>query len=157
MPSKILILNNIRSAHNVGSLFRTADGAGVREVLLGGYTPTPTDRFGRVDPEILKTSLGATESVSWEHIEALGDIVSYLLSLKEEGWEVVVVEQTPEAVSLYDFCPQEKTVYILGNEIDGVQSELIAVSDKVVFIPMHGKKESLNVSVAGGIALFWKR
>ncbi len=156
MSSKILVLDNIRSAHNVGSLFRTADGAGVSRIVLVGYTPAPLDRFGRVQAEIKKTSLGASQTISWNLVSDPEALV-HITSLKNDGYVVVAVEQTKGSISLNDFMVPEKVVYILGNEIDGVCSELLHLSDVHVEIPMQGKKESLNVSVAGGIVLFHKK
>jgi len=150
---KRVFLNNIRSTHNVGSIFRTSDGAGVEKIYLGGYTPAPLDRFGRVQPEIKKTSLGATESVAWEVVEA-GDELAHIASLKEEGFQIVSIEQSENSVSLYEFKPAEKVLYIFGNEIEGVEESLLAMSHAVVEIPMNGEKESLNVSVTAGVALF---
>lgn len=149
---KAILLHNIRSAHNVGSIFRTADGAGVARVYCSGYTPRPFDRFGRRVPEIVKTSLGASEMVSWEDWGE--DPIPHLEKLHEAGIGIVAVEQDPRAMSLYDFTPPSDVLYILGNEIEGVSAELRAVSDTIVEIPMHGTKESLNVSVAAGIILF---
>lgn len=156
---KIVILDNIRSTHNVGSIFRTSDAAGVSKILLLGITPTPIDRFGRLQPEIAKTSLGATDSVAWEKVgegDTLATIegVTLVYKLKGEGFTVVAVEQAEDAVMLHDFEPPEKVVYILGAEVEGVQSELIGVADVVLEIPMLGMKESLNVSVTAGIVLF---
>ena len=156
MPQKVIILDNIRSAHNVGSIFRTADGAGVEKIYLLGYTPTPIDRFGRPQPEIVKTSLGASETISFEHIENT-DTETLIKRLKQEGFKVVAVEQTQSSVSLYDFIVPPKVCYILGNEIDGVSEELLTLADTAVEIPMLGEKESLNVSVTAGIALFHRR
>lgn len=153
MPQKIIILDNIRSAHNVGSIFRTADGAGVGKIYLLGYTPTPVDRFGRPQPEIAKTSLGASEVIPFEHIENT-DTENLIERLKQEGFQIVAVEQTPSSVSLYDFTVPPKVCYIVGNEIDGVSEELLSLADTAVEIPMEGKKESLNVSVTAGIVLF---
>lgn len=149
----ILVLENIRSAHNVGQLFRTSDGAGVDRILLCGYTPTPLDRFGRIDQKMAKTSLGATESVPWEHVrkEALP---ARLSEYANAGFSIVAIEQTPRSVSLYDFEVPKKVVYVLGNEIDGVDPQTLALADMAIEIPMHGMKESLNVGVAGGIVLF---
>jgi tRNA G18 (ribose-2'-O)-methylase SpoU len=156
MHSKILIIDNVRSAHNVGSLFRTADGAGVSSIVLVGYTPTPVDRFGRVQPEIEKTSLGASTMIPW--ISKTDSEASECINiLKQEGYVVVAVEQTAQSTSLYEFSVPDKVAYILGNEIDGVSPELLANADVHMEIPMHGKKESLNVSVAGGIVLFYKK
>lgn len=146
-------LDNVRSALNVGSIFRTADGAGVTEIVLGGYTPTPTDRFGRTQEEIKKTSLGASELISWEKVEDK-DIEEKIRELKEQGFEIVSVEQTDNSISIYDFKPSSKVCYIFGNEIDGVRQEILYLSDKIIEIPMKGKKESLNVGVSVGIVLF---
>lgn len=150
---KYIFLDNIRSALNVGSIFRSADGAGVEKIYLGGYTPTPTDRFGRVQEEIKKTSLGASETVGWESVTE--DAAPALLArLKTEGFEIVVVEQVRVAISIYDFKAVQKVCYIFGNEIAGVRPELLDVADTIVHIPMRGKKESLNVGVVAGIAIF---
>lgn len=151
---KVVIVDNVRSAHNVGSLFRTCDGAGVSEVILVGYTPAPIDRFGRVQPEIAKTSLGASSMVAWQQKENGEEIHKKIDELKNEGFTIVALEQTESSVSLYDFKVPEKVAYIIGNEIDGVSEELLKVSDVIVEIPMSGHKESLNVGVATGIILF---
>mgnify|MGYP002621943556 CR=1 FL=1 len=150
---KRLFLNNIRSAHNVGAMFRTADGAGVEHIYLGGYTPTPVDRFARVQPEIAKTSLGANETVPWEYVKSGGEAAA-LCALQSEGYTVVVVEQALRSISLYDFNVPEQVVYVVGNEVSGVDQDIIAVADVVIEIPMHGTKESLNVSTTAGIVLF---
>ncbi len=152
---KYVILDNIRSAHNVGSIFRTSDGAGVSKIFLVGVTPWPTDRFGRKQPEIAKTSLGAADIVPWEQVSN-DDAVLLVRRLRGEGVTVAAVEQTSNSVALDDFQAPENVAYILGNEVDGVSDALIKESDMVVEIPMVGEKESLNVSVAAGIALFKK-
>ena len=152
----IVILDNVRSAHNVGSIFRTSDGAGVSKIILVGYTPAPVDRFGRVQPEIEKTSLGASLMIDWEQKDSGEQILKRVQELKAECFTVVSVEQTEKSISLYDFSVPEKVIYVVGNEIDGVSKELLEVSDAVVKIPMQGKKESLNVGVAAGIVLFYK-
>ena len=149
----VLVLENIRSAHNVGQLFRTSDGAGVSRIILSGYTPAPIDRFGRTDQKMAKTSLGATESVPWEHLEE-EQLSARLSEYADAGFSIVAIEQTPESVPLYDFTVPKKVLYILGNEIDGVSAQTLALTDTVIEIPMHGIKESLNVGVAGGIVLF---
>jgi 23S rRNA (guanosine2251-2'-O)-methyltransferase len=148
---KYLILENIRSAYNVGAIFRTADGAGVSKIFLIGYTPAPLDRFGRVQPEIEKTSLGASKEILWEHQP---NIESVLSRLKEEGVTVVAVEQGERAIPLSEFTTPEKVAYILGNEIDGVSVTALAQAGVVVELPMLGTKESLNVSVAAGIVMY---
>jgi len=150
---KIIILDNIRSAHNVGSIFRTADGAGVKKIYLLGYTPAPIDRFGRKQTEIAKTSLDASEFVSWESVPS-GSELSLIQTLKSAGYQIVAVEQSPQAVDFYNFKVPDKVCYILGNEVNGVGEELLKVVDTIVEIPMAGKKESLNVSVTTGIILF---
>jgi tRNA G18 (ribose-2'-O)-methylase SpoU len=149
--NKILILHNIRSAQNVGALFRTADAAGISAVYLSGITALPIDRFGREDSAVTKASLGAEKSLHWEYHESVLELVQ---QLKSEGVMVVAIEQAPKAA---DYKTVEVTLpvaFILGNEVDGIESEVLALADVVAEIPMKGEKESLNVSVAGGIALF---
>ena len=147
-----VILFNLRSAYNVGSIFRTADGAGVKKIYLVGHTPTPYDRFGRVQPEIKKTALGATDSVAWEHHQ---QIDSLLAQLKQQGHCLVAVEQHPLAVAYDQYTPSaDKVAFIFGNEIDGVSDAVCRAADAVIEIPLAGKKESLNVAVAAGIVLF---
>lgn len=150
------MLDNVRSAHNVGSVFRTSDGAGASKLYLVGYTPTPIDRFGRPQPDIQKTSLGASETVAWEQVDD-GAAPAELARLKKDGWQIVAVEQTKGSISLYDFRPTNKVLYIFGNEIDGVSPALLESVDVVVEIPMLGHKESLNVSVSAGVVLFHSR
>jgi tRNA G18 (ribose-2'-O)-methylase SpoU len=150
----IVILENVRSALNVGSIFRTADGAGVGRILLLGYTPAPIDRFGRVQPRIAKTSLGASESVPWEKIESTREAHDAILRLKADGYAIIAIEQVTGALSLSDFEPPQRVAYIFGNEVAGVSHELLALCDRAVEIPMRGKKESLNVAVCAGIILY---
>lgn len=146
-----VILHNIRSAHNVGSVFRTADGAGVSKLYLTGYTPAPVDRFGRENAEIRKTSLGATESVPYESVS---DVLALIEQLKSAGITVVAVEQTDDALDYRTWEPEGDTAYIFGNEVTGVEPEVLARADVHIRVPMAGKKESLNVSVCAGIILF---
>lgn len=148
---KYLILEDIRSAYNVGAIFRTADGAGVSKIFLIGYTPAPLDRFGRVQPEIKKTSLGASEEIAWEQRT---DIAELITELQSEDIKVVAVEQTPSSVSLTKFSVPEKIAYIVGNEVDGVSKAALSMANTIIEIPMLGTKESLNVSVATGIVLY---
>lgn len=145
-----IILHNIRSAYNVGAIFRTADATGVEKVFLTGYTPTPTDRFGRVQEEIKKTSLGASETVPWQQ----GDVLKIIDKLRLEGVVAVAIEQTQKSISLRNFIVPKKVVYIFGNEIEGVTADVLEHADTIVEIPMRGQKESLNVSVAAGIILY---
>jgi len=148
------ILHNIRSAHNVGSIFRSADGAGLTKLFLTGYTPAPVDRFGRRQPEIAKTSLGASESVSWE---AHPDVSELLAALTAEGFVCIGVEQHPRAVAIDRAHLPESVAYVFGNERDGLPDDVVAATDMVVDIPMYGTKASLNVSVAAGIVFFTHR
>jgi tRNA G18 (ribose-2'-O)-methylase SpoU len=148
---KYLVLENIRSAYNVGAMFRTADGAGVDKIFLVGYTPTPIDRFARVQPEIKKTSLGASESILWEHYTESKQLIEHL---QTKNCAIVPVEQTGDSVSMLDFTVPENVAYVMGNEVDGVSIEFCAAADTIIDIPMLGEKESLNVSVAAGIILY---
>ncbi|MEK7639148.1 MAG: TrmH family RNA methyltransferase [Patescibacteria group bacterium] len=148
---KYIILHDIRSAYNVGAIFRSADGAGVSKVFLSGYTPAPIDRFGRVQAEIQKTSLGASESVPWENVSSLEELIHIL---QREGVTVVALEQSSRSLSLSDFVAPNDVAYIVGNEVTGVPEEALALVDTIVDIPMLGQKESLNVSVAAGIVLY---
>lgn len=153
--STIIILDNIRSAHNVGSIFRTADGAGAAKIYLLGYTPLPVDRFGRIQPDIAKTALGADREVEWEEVKN-EDAAALIARLKGEGFEIVAIEQTQSAIDLADLQVTGPVCYIFGNEVEGVSQELLSLSDITAQIPMQGTKESLNVSVAAGIVLFRK-
>ena len=146
-----VLLHNVRSAHNVGSLFRTADAAGVSRIYLTGYTPLPRDRFGREQKEIAKTALGAHTSIPWEFHE---DPLDLIATLKQDGHFVVGVEQDPRSKDHRSFSIEIPTVFIFGNEVDGVPPALLDVCDTLIEIPMRGTKESLNVSVAAGIVLF---
>lgn len=146
-----VLLHDIRSAHNVGSIFRTADAAGVKRVFLTGYTPLPVDRFGRAQKDIAKTALGAERSVPWEHhVEPLGLIAA----LKKDGWFIAGVEQDSRSDDYRSFSADMPTVFIFGNEVDGVPREILDACDVLLEIPMHGEKESLNVSVTAGVILF---
>lgn len=148
---KSLILENIRSAHNVGAIFRTAEGAGVAKIFLVGYTPTPIDRFGRPQPEINKTSLGAVDIIPWESLQTIEAAIE---AIRSEEYKVVALEQTDQSITLKDFELPEKVAYIVGNEVEGVSVAAIAAADTVVDIPMLGTKESLNVATATGILLY---
>jgi len=149
----ILVVDNIRSLHNVGSLLRTADGAGVSRVYLCGMTPTPVDRFGRVRQAVSKVSLGAEEYVHWEYRERVVDMIA---ELKAQGIEVVALEQSDDSVLYNHYNPTSQVglALVVGNEVSGVGEEVLALVDSVVEIPMQGKKKSLNVAVAGAVALF---
>jgi len=147
----MLILHDIRSALNVGAIFRTADGAGVHKLYLTGYTPSPRDRFGRLDPKIAKTSLGASERVPFETVTNINELIE---TLKAEGIAVVAVEQVPESINYKTFMPQSSVAYIFGNEITGVPENVLVQCDYIISIPMSGSKESLNVATTAGVIAF---
>lgn len=148
---KAVLLHNIRSSHNVGSIFRTADAAGVSHVFLSGYTPAPLDKFKRPNKEIAKTALGAETFLPWEQYTSP---VPLIKRLRADGWHIVGVEQDARAIDFRTFKPKGNTLYVLGNEVRGLSKSLRDASDTLVQIPMKGKKESLNVAVAAGIVLF---
>jgi len=141
----IIILEDVRSALNVGAIFRTADAAGAQELILTGITPYPPH------PRIPKTALGATENVSWKHIPLTSEVITELHAKK---FNIVAVEVTFRAVSLYNYEFPDKTAIIFGNEITGVSQETLANVDQTVKIPMYGIKESLNVATTVGIVAF---
>ncbi|MBQ1693749.1 MAG: RNA methyltransferase [Bacteroidales bacterium] len=143
----VVVLDNIRSAHNVGSVFRTADAFGIDKIYLCGICACPPSA------EIHKSALGAEQSVEWEHC---ADTLEAVERLRTQGYTLVSVEQTEGAVSLEDFVRQEGARYavVFGNEVDGVQQSVADLSDLVLEIPQWGTKHSLNVSVAVGVVLW---
>lgn len=143
------ILYNIRSAHNVGSIFRTADGAGVSKIYLCGYTPTPNAR--NVGKDIAKTALGAETFVPWEKYTQATRLIK---KLKKEGIHIVALEQTSKSILYTKWRPKFPLCLIVGNEITGISKSILKLANTVIQIPMHGKKESLNVSVSFGIAAY---
>ena len=144
--SVVVLLDDVRSLHNVGSIFRTCDGMAIEKLYLCGITPTPPHR------EIRKTAIGATESVDWEHqINAVDVIKKYA----HRGYKIISIEQTQKAISLEKFkWNNEKILLIFGNEVNGVNQELIYLSDQSIEIPQWGTKHSFNISVATGIILW---
>jgi len=152
MKEVVAVLHNIRSIHNVGSIFRTADGAGIRKLYLCGITPTPLDRFGKTRPDFQKVSLGAERSVSWEHTSTTGRAIK---KLKREGYKIIAIEQTAGSVDCARYkSVNGRTALVIGNEVRGLTPSVIKESDVVLEIPMRGEKESLNVSVAFGIVAY---
>jgi 23S rRNA (guanosine2251-2'-O)-methyltransferase len=141
----VALLHNIRSLHNVGSMFRTADGAGVEKLFLCGETGTPPRA------EIAKTALGAEESVPWEYWMDARECVE---RLKREGIRIVALELAPQSVDYRSFVKKGLVCLVVGNEVDGLPPALLALCDGCIRIPMRGKKESLNVSVAFGVAAY---
>lgn len=146
----VVILDDIRSSHNVGSIFRTADALSIDTIYLAGYTPAPKDKFGRVNTEISKVALGAEQTVAWE---AAANVVGLIKKLKKAGYKIVGVEQDARAGDYKKFKFKNPTAFIFGNEVDGLSKKVLTACDEIVQIPMHGQKESLNVSVAFGIAM----
>ncbi len=153
--SLILVLHDIRSAHNVGAMFRTADGAGVTEIILSGYTPEPPKKdslyLTDADKALKKTALGAEEYVPWRKVVSLTRLLS---RLKKEGYAAVALEQDKRSVDYQMYRSGKRTALIVGNEVSGVEEKILKRCDAILEIPMCGKKNSLNVSVAAGIALY---
>ena len=153
MKKTAILLHDIRSIHNVGSIFRTADAFGVEKIYLSGYSPLPVDRFGRKRADLAKVALGAEESVAWEQAHSPAELVA---KLKQEGFEIVVLEQAENSIDytkVRDLVKDKNVLVIFGNEVGGVPQELLVLANVIAEIPMRGEKESLNVSVAGGILL----
>jgi len=154
-----LVLHNIRSLHNAGSCFRTADGARVNKIFLTGYTGAPQDMFGRTEKTIAKVALGAEKSIAWERAR---NISSLITRLKKENIFIIALEQSPSSIDYQklfvkhgiEIKKSSGIALIVGNEVRGINNQILKKCDAVIEIPMHGKKESLNVAVAAGIAIF---
>lgn len=153
--SIVLILHNIRSAHNVGSMFRTADGMGVAKIFLSGYTQTPAEENRRLlregEAALRKTALGAEYAVPWERVE---DPLALMETLGGDGFTIISLESGVGGTDLRAYRPEGNIALLVGHETEGIASDLLDASDIVLEIPMAGVKGSLNVSVAAGIALF---
>lgn len=147
----VLILPDIRSAQNVGAIFRTAEAAGINKIYLVGYTPCPIDKFNRVRPDIAKSALGAEKNVLWEHKK---NLLSLILKLKKEHFQIIAIEQDKNSIDYKKIKLQKNNVFIVGTEVMGISKNILQKCDLIAEIPIKGKKESLNVSVACGIALF---
>jgi len=143
----VVVLDNVRSMYNIGSVFRTADAFLIEKIYLCGITATPPNK------EIRKTALGATDSIDWEYVKETSELI---LRLKSDGFKILSVEQTEGSKSLsgFELDPNEKYAVIFGNEVDGVQQKVINQSDLCLEIPQSGTKHSLNVSVCAGIVLW---
>jgi len=152
-PDIRLFLEDIRSVHNVGSIFRTAETSGVSKIYCAGTTPTPLDRFGRRRADFARVALGAEDLVLWEYVDT-SDAAPLIRSLKKESFKAISLEQDSAAVDYREVQKTKKMLIILGNEVGGISKALLKRSDEIAEIPLHGKKESLNVSVAAGIFLF---
>jgi 23S rRNA (guanosine2251-2'-O)-methyltransferase len=159
MREIVLIAHNLRSTHNVGSLLRTAEGLGVRKVILSGYTPHPmhdNDRrlpheAGKIGRAINKTALGAEDSIKWEFHE---NVLPVIAKLKKDGYVVAAVEQSEDAHLLHKYHPPHKIALIVGREVEGIESEVSDACDTVLELLMFGKKESYNVVQAAAMALY---
>jgi tRNA G18 (ribose-2'-O)-methylase SpoU len=147
----VVILHDIRSNANVGSIFRTADTAGVSKIYLTGYTPAPLDRFGRPVKEIAKIALGAEKNIPWVKVKNVSKAID---DLRKEKFKIIAVEQAGNSVDYKKINKSGRMAFIFGNEVKGLSPKVISLADVVAEIPMLGKKESLNVSVSAGIALF---
>ncbi|HVE80993.1 MAG TPA: TrmH family RNA methyltransferase [Candidatus Dormibacteraeota bacterium] len=159
MVQLTLILDNLRSSYNVGSLLRTCDSAGVNHIICCGTTPYPRLPKDARDPvvinrntrEIAKSALGAEKTVKIEYYNDTSQAVSYL---HQNGWVIYVLELAPNATNILDFKPKLPAALIVGNEVSGVSERILNMCDEVLCIPQAGSKESLNVSVAAGIAIY---
>ncbi len=159
MRRLVLVAHDIRSAHNVGSLLRTAEGLGIDKVYLTGYSPYPAKKddsrlphvVSKLARQIHKTALGAERSVKWDYAP---DIKSLIAELKAAGFTVAALEQTPAAADLRTYAAQNDIALIVGNEVDGIPEDILRISDEAIAIPMAGRKESFNVAVAAAIALY---
>ena len=151
----IVILHNIRSLHNVGSIFRTADAVGAEKIYLCGITPKPVDVFGKPRKQLVKVSLGAEKYIEWEHCKSTSRLID---KLKRDSYKIFSVEQSKKSIPYYkipkSLILNHKSVFILGNEVNGLSQSILNKSDKIMEIPMKGKKESLNVGVAFGIVAY---
>ena len=146
-----VLLHNIRSTHNVGSIFRTADALGVKKIYLSGYTPTPLDRFGRNRGDIAKVALGAEKIIAWEYVKNPKSLIN---KLKNKKYQIIALEQGKFSIDYKKVKVQYPVLFVVGNEVNGIEKNILSLCDIVAEIPMKGEKESLNVSVAFGVALF---
>jgi 23S rRNA (guanosine2251-2'-O)-methyltransferase len=153
----IVIAHNLRSCHNVGSLLRTAEGLGIDEVILSGYTPYPLlegdtrlpHLAQKINKQINKTALGAETTQKWRHFETFAELKNYL-----KDTPLAAIEQTGNSIKLPDFKPPQKIALLLGREVEGVEPEILAQCDHIIEIPMFGQKESFNVVQAGAMSLY---
>ena len=143
----VVVLDNVRSMHNIGSIFRTSDGFSIESIALCGITAQPPHR------EIEKTALGATQSVQWTYFETTIDAVK---TLRAEGYQILAIEQASDSMMLHTFSPEKTQKYalILGNEVNGVDEEVMQEIDECIEIPQFGTKHSFNITIAAGIVLW---
>lgn len=148
-----MVLDNIRSTFNVGSIFRTADCLGIDKIYLGGITPAPKDRFGRVRKDIAKVALGAEKTIAWEQVNKTIDLIN---KLKRRGYKVISIEQSADSVDYkkIKLTKDSKIALVVGNEVSGISPDVLRQSEIIAEIPLLGDKESLNVLVAFAVAGF---
>lgn len=155
----VLIINNIRSTHNVGSIMRTADGFGVKQIYFTGYTPYPSSKndnrlphiSSKLSSQIHKTALGAENTIKWSHSPNIHNLIN---QLKSDNYEIIALEQNTKSISINEYYSSNNVAIILGNEVSGIDDNLLQLCDTVVEIPMFGKKESFNVVQATAIMLY---
>lgn len=158
-----VVLPDIRSSYNIGSIFRTCDAVGLNNIVLAGYSPRPVDKFNRPQKEIAKTALGAEKDISWIYVESPQKA---LRDLKKKGFRIIAVEQTEKSINYKVFFKdlfknnkkqkesELKLAVVFGTEVTGISKSLLKLCDDFIDIPMRGNKESLNVSVSAGIILY---
>ena len=148
-----LILDNLRSVYNVGSMFRTANALALDEIALCGITPTPLDKRGHKRKDFAKVALGAEDILSWRHFPSTKEAIEHY---KKAGYYLIAIEQDKRAVDYkkVNIAGKDKVVFVIGNEVDGIGDESLSEVDSIAEIPMNGTKESLNVTIAMGIALY---
>lgn len=159
MHNVVLVAHNLRSCHNVGSLLRTAEGLGVEQVILSGYTPYPRTQndirlpheVRKIQKQIQKTALGAEDLINWRHEPNIFPVID---DLKAHDFAVYALEQTPDALSLPEFRPPDAIALVIGREVEGLEPEIVAACDSALEIPMSGQKESFNVTQAAAMALY---
>ena len=152
MMSMVVLLHNVRSIQNVASIFRTADGVGVEKIYLCGITPGPIDRLGHSRAQFVKVSLGSENSIPYEKRSSTPKVID---DLKKEGYQILAIEQSRNSTPHYKFKSKNKKIaLVLGSEVAGLSPAILKKADKILEIPMKGKKESLNVAVAFGIVAY---
>lgn len=146
-----VLIHNIRSTHNVGSIFRTSDALGVEKIYITGFSPTPLDKYKRPRKDVAKVSLGAEKEIPWEYRK---NPIELIKKVKKEGFKVVGIEQATNSINYRDFKIKGPVLLIVGSEVEGIDKKILNLCDKILEIQMHGKKESLNVSVAFGVVAY---
>ena len=150
---KIAVLDNLRSVYNVGSIFRTANAAGIVKLILCGTTPTPLDKYGEKRSDFAKVALGAEDTVMWEYCDSTEDALKIC---KEEGHYIIAIEQDKRAVDYKSVSVgvKDDVTFVIGPEVTGMTQDVLALCDVIAEIPMVGSKESLNVTIAFGVAVY---